>query len=111
VAATTIVWVVTLVALIVVLGFAVGRIMRMIREIKRIAQRIETYAELPVVGALEKAGADAERLALAIEEMEPLIVRARRAVAVIRRGPIPPEVTGGIFQIGAELQTLREFIP
>lgn len=110
-AATTIVWWVVLIALVVVLAFAAARVVRALREIMRIKRRVDGYTELPVFVALANAGANAERMTASFEEIPALLERAQRAAAVIRRGPIPPDVVAGVVRIGVEIQGLREVMP
>jgi len=84
---------------------------RAAREVRRIKQRVDAYAELPLVASLQRAGQDAERIQLAIAGIDPLLTRAQAAVATIRRSPIPPDVTNAVVRIGIEVQNLREFSP
>jgi hypothetical protein len=100
-----------LVAVIVVLVLSVLALVRAMREIVRIKRRVDAFAELPVVASLAKAGDDAERIAAAVERIEPLVARAKDAVAVIREGPIPADVRNAVVRIGIEVQNLREFVP
>jgi hypothetical protein len=100
-----------LVAVLAVLGLAVWQLVRAMREVMRIKRRVDSLAELPIVASLAKAGGDAERIAAATERIEPLLGRAQAAVAVIRQGPIPPDVVNAVVRIGIEVQNLREFAP
>ena len=110
-AARAVVWGLTLVPLVVLLALAGLQIARALRELKRVSHRVDQYSELPLVAALRRAGNDAQRLQAAAAEIEPLVARAQRAVAVIRSGPIPPDVVAGIVRIGVEIQALAEFSP
>jgi hypothetical protein len=109
-AAAIVLWI-ALIAFAAVLVLAGLQAARAAREVSRIKQRVDTYAELPLVGALQRAGQDAERLQHAIEGIDPLLTRAKSAVATIRQGPIPPDVSNAVLRIGIEVQNLREFSP
>jgi len=109
--ATAIVLWVALAAFAAVLLLAGLQAARAAREVRRIKQRVDAYAELPLVGSLQRAGQDAERIQLAIAGIDPLLTRAKAAVATIRQGPIPPDVTNAVVRIGIEVQNLREFSP
>jgi hypothetical protein len=98
-------------AFVVVLVLAGLQAARAAREVSRIKQRVDAYAELPLVASLQQAGQDAERLQHAIEHIDPLLARAKTAVATIRQGPIPPDVTNAVVRIGIEVQNLSEFSP
>ncbi|MDB5093169.1 MAG: hypothetical protein JWO85_1270 [Candidatus Eremiobacteraeota bacterium] len=109
-AAAVVLWI-ALVAFVAVLVLAGLQAARAVREVSRIKRRVDTYAELPLVAALQRAGQDAERLQHAIADIDPLLGRAKTAVATIRQGPIPPDVTNAVVRIGIEVQNLREFSP
>ena len=103
------VWWTSIAVLVAALVAAGVHAWRAVREVQRIQHRVEGYAVLPVVASLEKAGLDAQRIAIAVEQIDPLVARARRAVSVIRAGPIPPDVVAAVLRIGIEVQNLREF--
>ncbi|BDE06691.1 hypothetical protein WPS_19670 [Vulcanimicrobium alpinum] len=108
---TAIVWAATAAALIVVAVLAGVNAKRAADELSRISKRVNAFADLPLNAALAKAGTDAARLSTALDQMTPLVARAQTAIATIRRGPIPPDVVGGIVRIGVEVQALQQFIP
>ena len=99
----------TLVAVLVVLAFIVRAALAALREVKRIAARVDAYADLPVVAALERAEADAARIDTALGKLAPLLARARSAAAAIRRGPIPPEVVAAFLLLRREFAAFRRF--
>lgn len=109
-AADLVLWI-ALVAFAAVLVLAGLQAARAAREVSRIKQRVDAYAELPLVASVQRAGQDAERLQQTIAGIEPLLGRAKRAVTTIRQGPIPPDVTNAVVRIGIEVQNLREFSP
>lgn len=104
-----IVWWVILVAVLVVLGLAAAQALRAMRELNRIKARVAAYEELPVFKALAGVEANGRRLEAAVGELAPLIARARIALAVIRRGPLPPELIAGIRSLRAEIAAFRRF--
>jgi hypothetical protein len=107
--AHSIIWWVTLVALAVIVVMTALQVMRALREVKRIAARVDAYADLPVLKALDKAERDARRLEADLEQVALLVERVKKAVAVIRRGPIPPEITEPIARVRAEIAAFRTF--
>lgn len=109
-AAAIVLWI-ALVAFVAVLVLAGLQAARAVREVSRIKKRVDAYAELPLVAALQRAEQDAERLQHAIAVIDPLLARAQRAAATIRQGPIPPDVTNAVVRIGIEVQNLSEFSP
>jgi hypothetical protein len=106
--ATFVLWT-TLVALLVVLALAGRAAASARREVKRIATRVDGYGGLPVVAALERAEADADRIDAAVGALAPLLARARAAVAVILRGPIPPGVVTALVRLRREIAAFRSF--
>jgi hypothetical protein len=104
-------WWIALAAALGALVLAALQAVRATREVVRIKRRVDGFAALPVLVSLEKAGADAERIGASIEALERLVARARAAVEVIRRGPIPPDVVNAAVRIAVEVQNLREFAP
>jgi hypothetical protein len=107
VSANAIVWWASLLAVIVVLALAGAQLARALRELNRAKARVAGYGELPIFKSLERAETDAQRLTGAIEQIEPLIARAHAAVAVIKRGPIPPELIAAAKRVAAEITALR----
>ena len=97
------------VAVVVVLAMAGAQAMRALRELKRAKARVDAYSELPVLAALERAETDAQRLEGAVEAITPLLARAEAAVAIIRRGPVPPELVTAAKRLVAEVRDLRSF--
>jgi hypothetical protein len=98
-----------LVAVLVVLALAGRAAAAALHEIKRVSTRVEAYAELPVVVALERAQADAVRIEAALGELPLLLARARAAAAAILRGPIPPGVVTAFLVARRELAAFRRF--
>jgi hypothetical protein len=109
VSANAIVWWVSLVALIVVLALAGMQAARAQRELARLKTRIAAYEDLPVMTALTNVEADIQRLEGAAGHVAPLVERAQAAMAVIRRGPVPPDVIAAATRLGAEIAALRTF--
>jgi hypothetical protein len=83
-----IVWVGAIVAVLVFLDLLFVELRRAFREGKRIVRRLEAYGELPILSLVATSERDVERIVRAIDEVPPLIERARRAVAIVR-GYIP----------------------
>ena len=107
VSANAIVWWASFAALVLVLALAALQLSRAMRELKRVKARVAGYAELPVLKSLERAEGDAERLTVALEQVAALLERAHAAIAVIQRGPLPPEVVPAAKRLGAEIAALR----
>jgi hypothetical protein len=103
------VWWAILVALVVVLVLAGVQVARAVREFSRLGSRMEALAELPVVAALERADADGRRIESAVAELPVLLERAKAALAVIRRGPMPVELVIAIARIRGEIAAFRKF--
>ena len=108
-AATTIVWLATLVALIVVLGIALAHLVRAARAMNRIRDRVAAYSESPLMRAVEKSQDDIARLSAVGESVEPLLARAAIALEIIRRGPVPPEFKRAFARVRAEIAAFRAF--
>lgn len=103
-----VVWL-TVAALAVLLVLIVLQLLRVLREVKRLLGRLEAFAELPLLAALDKAERDVRRLEAALAAIEPLLARVLVALAIIRKGPFPPElITAGrrIFTGIVALRTL-----
>jgi hypothetical protein len=107
VSANAIVWWASLLAVVVVLALAGAQLARALRELTRLKARVAGYGELPIFSALERAEADAQRLTGAAEQIAPLMARAQVALAVIKRGPIPPELITAAKRVAAEIAALR----
>ena len=107
--ANAIVWWATLIALVIVLALAGGQAARALRELKRIQTRVAEFGDLPVMTAFAKVEADVQRIEGAADNIAPLVERAQAAVAVIRRGPIPPELIAAVQRVRAEIVALRRF--
>jgi hypothetical protein len=107
VSANAIVWWATLVALIIVLALAGAQVVRALREFKRVQTRVAGFADLPVMKALANVEADVRRIERAGDGIAPLVDRAHAALAVIRRGPIPPELIAAVQRVRAEIVALR----
>lgn len=107
--AHAIVWTLTGVLLVIVLALAASQALRGLREAKRAKARVDAYGELPMVAALHKAEADAQRLQASLTQVEPLMARAQVALATIRRGPFPAEVAGAYARVRDEIAAFRRF--
>jgi hypothetical protein len=81
---TTVAWIALAVVVLVFLDLLFVELRRAYREGKRIVNRLQGYADLPVVALASKAGDDAERLNTALDEFGPLLERADTALATIR---------------------------
>jgi hypothetical protein len=104
-----IVWWVTIVALLVILALAGMRLARALRELKRVNARLDDYADLPVLKALERTERRLAALEPAFAQIAPLVGRAVIALAIIRKGPVPPEMIAAILRIRSELAAFRSF--
>ncbi|HEX3462940.1 MAG TPA: hypothetical protein VHS78_02635 [Candidatus Elarobacter sp.] len=104
-----IVWTVFAVALAVVVVMVVVQAMRAVREMNRLNRRIEDLGDLPLVKKLARAEDDVRRLEAAAARVAPLLVRAEAAMAVIKRGPLPPEFVRAIVRVSAEIAAFRAF--
>jgi hypothetical protein len=104
------VWWATLAGAVVILVLIVGQLLRALAEVKRIARRVDGMADLPVVHALDRAEANGRRIEGALAQIAPLQSRAQAALAVIRRGPIPPELPAAIARLRAEVAAFRTFV-
>jgi hypothetical protein len=103
------VWWAILAGLVVLLGLLGAQALRAVRELKRLASRVEALADLPVVTALERADADGRRIEAAVAELPALLERAKAAAAMIRRGPLPVELFVAIARVRAEIAAFRKF--
>jgi predicted TIM-barrel enzyme len=93
----------------VLLGLLGAQALRAVRDLKRLASRVEALADLPVVTALERADAEGRRIEAAVAELPVLLERAKAAVVVIRRGPLPAELFVAIARVRAEIAAFRKF--
>jgi hypothetical protein len=105
--ANAIVWWATLVAVVAVIALAGAQAARALRELNRCKARVAGYGELPVVKALENVEVDVQRIESAVSGVAPLVERAEAAIAVIRRGPVPPELIAAAQRLRAEIGALR----
>ncbi len=78
-------WIALAIAVFVYLDLLFVECRRIFREGKRIVTRLIAYGDLPVIAQAGRAGDDAERVALALDRVAPLMDRGRAAVAQIRR--------------------------
>jgi hypothetical protein len=107
--AHAIVWLVIGVALVVVLALSGAQVARALREMNRLSDRVDTLADAPVLKKLDRAESDLRRIEVAAAQATPLAERAKAAVTVIRRGPIPPELLDAVRFIRAEIAEFRRF--
>lgn len=107
--ANALVWWAALVAVIVALALAAAQAARALRELNRAKARVAGYGQLPVMKALENVEADVQRLQSTGDSVAPLVERAEAAIAVIRRGPVPPELIAAVRGLRAEIVALRRF--
>ena len=107
--AHAIVWIVIAVALVVVLAMTAAQALRAVREMNRMNARLDAYGDLPVVRKLARAEDDIRRIEAAAAQVAPLAARAEAAIAVVRRGPLPPEVLRAFRRLAAELAAFRAF--
>ena len=105
--ANAIVWWATLIAVVVVLALAGAQAARAVRELKRLTARVADFGELPVMKALENTEADMARIERAADGVAPLVDRVHAALAVIRKGPIPPELIAAAQRLRSEIAALR----
>jgi len=104
-----IVWWVTIVALLVILALAGMQLARALRELKRVTTRLDELADLPMLKALERTERRVAGLEPAFAQLAPLLGRATVALAIIRKGPIPPEVIAAVLRIRSEVAAFRSF--
>jgi len=81
-------WIGVILAVLVFLDLLFVELRRAVREAKRIVNRLEAYAELPIVSMLAASERDVDRIVGAIDELTALVERARGAIGVLR-GYIP----------------------
>ena len=103
------VWWVILAASVAIGALTIVQLVRAFREVKRLASRVDAFADLPVVKALDRAEADGRRIEAAADQLPVLIARAKIAVATIRRGPLPAELIDAIARVRAEIAAFRKF--
>jgi hypothetical protein len=102
-------WWVILAVLAVILAAAGLRVARALAELKRIAARVDGLADSPLLAAADRAEASLARIDADLAAVPALVERAAAAVAVIRKGPVPPELTAAARRIAAEIATFRRF--
>jgi hypothetical protein len=92
-------WIIPAIAIVVFLDLLVVELRRVAREGMRIVTRVLAWGDLPVLAQAGRAGDDLERIALAIDQVSPLLERARVALTTIRyprgQAPNPPFVPNG----------------
>ena len=103
------VWWATAIALVVILALVVGQVLRAVRELKRLGERVGDLGDLPVLKALDRAERDLGRIEAVLPKLEPLAARALVALEIIRRGPIPPEIGAAFRRLRAEVSAFRSF--
>ncbi|HEX3551258.1 MAG TPA: hypothetical protein VHT53_12815 [Candidatus Elarobacter sp.] len=79
------------------------------RAAYRCAEHAAGIGDLPVAGAIERAQIDMARIQADAEAVRALVERAAAAVAIIRRGPVPPELLAAIRGVRAEIAAFRRF--
>jgi hypothetical protein len=102
-----IVWWLILLAFVVILLLAGMQAARAVRELNRFNDRIDALADSPLASAAPRVEAALARIEAAVAQVEPLIERATVAIAIIRRGPLPPQVVTAIRRVAAELAAFR----
>jgi hypothetical protein len=105
--AGTVVWLVTAVGFVVLLALAGAQVLRALRDLRRAKARVAALGDLPVVAALNRTQLDVGRLQAALAQLAPLLLRSQVALAAIRRGPLPPELSAALRSVQAELADLR----
>jgi hypothetical protein len=105
------IWWTVLAAAVVVFVCIVVQVVRTLLALRHIADRVSAYAELPVVAAMNRAETNAARIDAAVAQIDPLLVRARTAVEVIKRGPLPREVVVAYGRVRAEIAAFRAVAP
>jgi hypothetical protein len=106
-----IVWLLVAVAFVVLLVLAALQAKRAAADLKRVKARVDALGELPVLAALAGAETDARRLEIAAAQVAPLVARSQAALAVIRRGPVPPELLPALALVRTEFVQLSRFRP
>jgi hypothetical protein len=104
---TTLVWWLTAFALAIVLTLTAVRVLRALRELKRIRTRVDAYKQLPLIAEIQRAAAAVARIELALATMSAIVARIGPALATIRRGPLPPDVTAAAMRLWFALRSLR----
>ena len=107
--AHALVWWATFVTLVLVLALAGAQASHALRQLNRVKTRLAAFEELPVMKALANVEADVQRIEGAVGNVAPLVDRVHAAVAVIRKGPIPPELIAAVQRVRAEIVALRKF--
>jgi hypothetical protein len=107
--AHAVVWLLIVVALVVVLAMSGAQVARAVREMKRLGDRVDAFADLPVMKKLDRMDADMARIAAAVAQLTPLIERVNAALKRIRQGPFPPEFFDAIRRLRAQFADFRSF--
>ncbi|MEA2787162.1 MAG: hypothetical protein QOF71_3266 [Candidatus Eremiobacteraeota bacterium] len=105
--AQAIVWWATVIALVAVLALAGVQAARALRELNRVKTRVAAFNDLPVMKALGNVEADVQRIEGAAGTVAPLLDRVQTALAVIRKGPIAPELIAAAQRLRTEIVALR----
>ena len=87
------------------------QLVRIARQLLRATRRVGDIADLPVMAAVDRGQANIARLEGVAAQIDPLVVRARSAVEVIKRGPFPPEIVDAYLRLRAELAAFRAAVP
>jgi hypothetical protein len=87
----------------------VAQALRAARELKRINGRLEALGDLPIVRRLARAEDDVRRIEAAVAALGPLAARAELAIAVIKRGPFPPQAVRAFRLLTVEIAAFRAF--
>ncbi len=101
------VWWIVAALLVAILAASVVRLAHALGSLHRAVTRLGEAGDLPVLRALAGAERDVERISDAIDRVPPLIVRANAAAAVVRKGPIPPELPAAVARVRAEVGSFR----
>jgi hypothetical protein len=105
--AHAVVWLLIGIALVIVLAMTGAQVVRALREVGRLGDRVDAFADLPVLKKLDRVEADVGRIEAAIAQVGPLVERTQAAIAVIRRGPIPPQLIDAIRRVRTEIADFR----
>ena len=106
-----IIWLLVAVALAVLLVLAALQARRALADLKRAQARVDALERQPVFAALAGAEANARRLEAAAAQIAPLVARSQSALAVIRRGPVPPDLPPALALVRIQLAELRRYLP
>jgi len=98
-------------AWLLVFVMIVMQLVRIARRLLRATRRVGEYADLPVMAAVDRGQANIARLEGVAAQIDPLVVRTRSAVEVIKRGPFPAEIVDAYVRLRAELAAFRAAVP